>query len=137
MRVNTIPVQVPKWMAEFPQITTVAVAGGCLAGLPNPKGHQAHAHVDGTGVVCILEANRWDSAYPSPTFLHEVAHVEDSGEDHGPTWASRFAQLLETWDYQVSNGARWESPLWAIHYWAWTAKTFNGLADSQFRLKIG
>ena len=87
MRVKTIPVETPGWMAEFPQVTTVAVDGGCLAGYGNPDGHLAHAHTDGSGVVCILDANHWNPAYPSVVFLHETAHVE-TGQDHGPTVGS-------------------------------------------------
>ena len=104
----------PVWLLQnFPKVKRVYVGEKCPHQPEYITGQRfqnrteiAHAH-SYYGLICFtLEgAKFWDELYPSPTFLHEYAHllVPDDLE-HSYKWRLTFLLLLRDHGYSLPAG---------------------------------
>ena len=108
-------IPLPEWCrAEFPELEELwlGLRPGSYSIPHDFDGTAAHAHVvgEGKGVICINPrawAWAWHPHYPTPTFLHEYAHIicQDppcfDDEGHNPAWRGEFISLLEKYGYPL------------------------------------
>ena len=66
-------------------------------------GYLAHTHTGGQ-IICYTEAaardpKHWNEGFPTPTILHEIAHVQTPDCNHDRTWRMAYFKLLMEWGY--------------------------------------
>ena len=126
----------PRWVRDnFDVVESVTIGGcNCRTATKGPfaklkKRAAAHAgtigiHSIGTAStigrvkICLARSALWDAGYPTPIFLHEVAHGlaaytwASNGRHigHGKKWRRTFQGLLDRWHqgkYIVHNSTYW------------------------------
>ena len=122
----------PRWVRDKFDVVESITIGGCNCRIatrgPFAKlRRRAGAHAGTIGIhsigtpatrgrvkICVRSSFDWDSDYPTPLFLHEVAHglTADNWSrngrhiGHGKAWRRTFQSLLDTWHkgkYAVHN----------------------------------
>ena len=107
------------WLERFPLVRRLSI-GFCGCPLPktivnsfnkkNIDGHcWAKEFYDGetSGYIC-LKPYVWDAEYPTPSFLHEYAHLKAGRRKgcykryHDRKWKDTFQNLLNQYGYNVT-----------------------------------
>lgn len=103
----------PSWLKErFPKCKQVNANGKCPHCpewlTPDQRYKKwviaAHSHKN---EICFIAPfqTEWNPEYPTPTFLHEYAHILTFGDDeHGYEWRLTFLSLLRENGYDLPIG---------------------------------
>ena len=102
------------WMPRFPLVRSLSIGFcGCpktaTASSLGKKLIDGHCYsskfYDGEtpGYIC-LKPHVWDAEYPTPSFLHEYAHLKAGKRKqyHDRKWKNTFQQLLNQYGYNVT-----------------------------------
>ena len=99
------------WLVELGIIPTLVFIGGkdkkmrcALTGRLSKNNAHTHVVPNGRSFCICIGRHFWQDDYPTPTMLHEIAHVRTPHDTrHGPDWSKEFAQLLHDWGYAIPD----------------------------------